>query len=94
MIVQVRMRIDRLAVDDAFISRIHVVIRYENLSQASREKIWKQFFDKLSDERLDFVITPRARAYVLENEIIKNIEWNGREIRNGNIFLSRVLPPL
>lgn len=69
--------------DDAFISRIHVVIRYEKLKEDDRRKIWEQFFDKLTDERQDFIITRRAKQYVLEDEVISKIEWNGREIRNG-----------
>ncbi|PLB36595.1 P-loop containing nucleoside triphosphate hydrolase protein [Aspergillus candidus] len=68
--------------DDAFISRIHVVIRYEKLKEDDRRKIWEQFFDKLTDERQDFIITRRAKQYVLEDEVISKIEWNGREIRN------------
>lgn len=70
--------------DDAFISRIHVIIRYENLKEDDRKKIWEQFFDKLTDERDDFTVTRRAKSYVLEDEIISKMEWNGREIRNGN----------
>ncbi|RDH36293.1 hypothetical protein BDQ94DRAFT_185416 [Aspergillus welwitschiae] len=69
--------------DDAFISRIHVVIRYDNLSEENRRTIWEQFFDKLTDERHDFVVTRRAKSYVLEDEVISKMQWNGREIRNA-----------
>jgi ATP-dependent Clp protease ATP-binding subunit ClpA len=69
--------------DDAFISRIHVVIRYDNLKHEDRKRIWEQFFDKLTDERDDFIITRRAKTYVLEDDVISKMEWNGREIRNG-----------
>lgn len=69
--------------DDAFISRIHVIIRYENLSAESRRKIWAHFFDKLDDEREDFKTTRRAKDYVLGDGEISQMEWNGREIRNG-----------
>ncbi|KAF7555179.1 hypothetical protein G7Z17_g2379 [Cylindrodendrum hubeiense] len=69
--------------DDAFMSRIHVVIYYDKLGIDDRRKIWEQFFDKLSDEREDFVITGRAKSYVLEDDTICQIEWNGREIRNA-----------
>lgn len=72
--------------DDAFISRIHVVIRYDNLSEENRRTIWEQFFDKLTDERNDFVVTRRAKSYVLEDEVISKMQWNGREIRNGMVF--------
>ena len=37
--------------DDAFISRIHVIIRYDAFTDVERSKIWNQFFDKLKRER-------------------------------------------
>lgn len=73
--------------DDAFISRIHVIIRYDNLSADSRRKIWSHFFDKLDDEREDFKTTQRAKDYVLRDGEISKMEWNGREIRNGMLTL-------
>jgi ATP-dependent Clp protease ATP-binding subunit ClpA len=72
--------------DDAFISRIHVIIRYENLKTEDRERIWKQFFAKLNDERKDIAIDSRAKRYVLQDSMMKEIQWNGREIRNGKSY--------
>ncbi|KAH7131325.1 hypothetical protein EDB81DRAFT_137368 [Dactylonectria macrodidyma] len=69
--------------DDAFMSRIHVVIYYDKLGIEDRRQIWGQFFDKLSDDREDFIITGRAKSFVLEDDTICQIEWNGREIRNA-----------
>jgi hypothetical protein len=69
--------------DDAFMSRIHVVIAYENLGSRDRARIWKQFFNKLSEDRQDMTITSRAKRYVLEDESVAELDWNGREIRNG-----------
>lgn len=70
--------------DDAFVSRVHVVIRYENLSDKDRAKIWTQFFNKLQAERGKYItISRKARRYVLEDEEVTKIPWNGREIRNG-----------
>ncbi|KAK6839088.1 hypothetical protein PG987_004954 [Apiospora arundinis] len=70
--------------DDAFISRIHLVIHYEPLGESDRYTIWKQFFAKLEDERTDIMVTGRARSYVLNDPEITKVKWNGREIRNGN----------
>src|SRR6266566_3691141 len=53
--------------DDAFVSRIHVIIAYDNLGVPERQKIWKQFFKKLGDERKDIYIDGRAKKYVLED---------------------------
>ncbi|KAK6827299.1 ATPase [Apiospora arundinis] len=69
--------------DDAFISRIHVVIYYEDLGEPERKQIWKQFFDKLERERKDSIIVEsRAKHFVLNDTEIRKIPWNGREIRN------------
>lgn len=57
--------------DDAFMSRIHVIIHYKNLEEDERKQIWTQFFDKLEDEREDFKITRRAKDYVLVDGPIK-----------------------
>ena len=69
--------------DDAFMSRIHVFIDYDNLGEKERQQIWKQFFNKLANERKDIYVDGRAKRYVLEDPDMRNIEWNGREIRNG-----------
>lgn len=70
--------------DDAFVSRVHVVIRYENLSDKDRATIWTQFFNKLQAERGRYItVSRKARRYVLEDEEVTKIPWNGREIRNG-----------
>lgn len=73
--------------DDAFVSRIHVIIYYDKLGLDDRKRIWKQFFDKLNDERVDFLVTKRAKSYIFDDEIMCQMEWNGREIRNGTSSL-------
>lgn len=78
--------------DDAFISRIHSVIHYEGFSDSERERIWEQFFKKLESERRTKVkIDPDARKYVLSHEDMKAVQWNGREIRNGEQRLYHAL---
>ncbi|KAK7926599.1 hypothetical protein PG985_003597 [Apiospora marii] len=70
--------------DDAFISRIHVVIHYEDLEEPQRKQIWKQFFDKLERERKDSIIVEsRAKHFVLNDSEMRKLPWNGREIRNA-----------
>ncbi|KAK8102066.1 hypothetical protein PG984_015212 [Apiospora sp. TS-2023a] len=69
--------------DDAFVSRIHLIIHYSPLGEPERRTIWSQFFEKLEDERSDISITGRARNYVLDDPEIRDVEWNGREIRNA-----------
>ncbi|KAI1746508.1 P-loop containing nucleoside triphosphate hydrolase protein [Xylaria castorea] len=69
--------------DDAFISRIHLVIYYKDLGEPQRKQIWKQFFDKLERERRDdMIVESRAKHFVLNDSEMRNIPWNGREIRN------------
>ncbi|OTA99940.1 hypothetical protein M426DRAFT_247250 [Hypoxylon sp. CI-4A] len=59
--------------DDAFASRIHVPLRYTNLSENSRRTIWRNFCDRvpggvdLSDKELD---------------ALAKRELNGRQIKN------------
>ncbi|KAK8081104.1 ATPase [Apiospora hydei] len=70
--------------DDAFISRIHVVIHYEDLGEPQRKRIWEQFFDKLERERKESIIVEsRAKHFVLNDSEMRKIPWNGREIRNA-----------
>ena len=82
--------------DDAFISRIHVVIYYEDLGEEQRRQIWKQFFDKLERERKDTIIVEsRAKHFVLNDSEMRKLPWNGREIRNCKAPLfNTTSPPL
>ena len=64
--------------DDAVISRIHMVIPYENLGLVEARRIWKMWL-----ERDVINVSLEATRYVLENEDMVAIKWNGREIRNG-----------
>ncbi|CAG8972116.1 hypothetical protein HYALB_00008121 [Hymenoscyphus albidus] len=69
--------------DDAFISRIHVVIHYEKFNDEYRQRVWTQFFNKLESERKkEIAISSSAKKYVLNDPDMRRIPWNGREIRN------------
>ncbi|KAL9621376.1 MAG: hypothetical protein Q9160_004136 [Pyrenula sp. 1 TL-2023] len=71
-------------IDDAFESRLHAIIHYKRLDDSKRAKIWDAFFHKLKkDKKGKVLIGQQARKFVLENEAIKKLEWNGREIRNA-----------
>ena len=87
-------------IDDAFISRVTVVLQYEHLTDDTRKKIWHGFFDKLRNdmEKIDHSsnknidgsssqqkveIGKYARDYVLYDSEVKDLQWNGREIRNA-----------
>lgn len=77
--------------DDAFISRIHTVIHYENFSRIEQDRIWAQFFTKLEKERRkDIRIHHSAREYISGNKDLRKIEWNGRQIRNGESSIKRI----
>ncbi|GFF22121.1 ATPase family AAA domain-containing protein 3B [Aspergillus udagawae] len=70
-------------IDEAFISRVHVIIGFEKLDSNQRKKIWKSFLDKLRAERKGQIrVTPACTNYVLGDEM-SSMEWNGREIRNA-----------
>jgi hypothetical protein len=70
--------------DPAFFSRIHVYIGYKPLDAEGRKRIWLQFFKKLETERGDEVnVKAGAKRYILSDDVLKDIDWNGREIRNA-----------
>ena len=68
-------------------SRIHLSLGYDALSDDARTQIWENLFQKLKDDyksggseiRYDY----DAKQYVTKNEDVKALKWNGREIRNG-----------
>ena len=77
--------------DEAFMSRIHVAVGYDALDDQAREQIWESFFRKLKENhrnggpKIDYDYD--AKQYVRKSEEVKNLEWNGREIRNGKYQL-------
>jgi len=74
-------RIDTM--DEAFMSRVHVVIGFEKLSDNTRVAIWKNFFAKLRKEMKEIRVADEAEQYVLGDPEIIGMDWNGREIRNA-----------
>jgi ATP-dependent Clp protease ATP-binding subunit ClpA len=69
--------------DDAFLSRIQVAITYKKLDIQSQKRIWHRFFKKLREESRDIGVSWEAEQYVANEETIKSMDMNGREIRNG-----------
>lgn len=70
--------------DPAFFSRIHVYIGYKPLDKDGRKRIWKQFFQKLETERAGEVqVRSGAKRFIMSDDVLDGIEWNGREIRNA-----------
>ncbi|KAF2141541.1 uncharacterized protein K452DRAFT_308644 [Aplosporella prunicola CBS 121167] len=75
-------RIDTM--DDAFMSRVHVVVGFDSLDAATRKAIMESFFQKLSDEMGSQIrVSPEAKNYLLTDKEVANLDWNGREIRNA-----------
>lgn len=68
--------------DEGFKSRIQLSLYYPKLTQASRCKVWQNFFDRLDND-------PVARVELDIEDLRKNavplsrFELNGREIRNA-----------
>jgi hypothetical protein len=65
--------------DRAFKSRIHLSLRYEDLSCAARENIWHAFLEKT---RTDGVV---LHGEITPNELkmLSERNMNGRQIRNA-----------
>jgi hypothetical protein len=69
--------------DDAFISRIHIQLYYPDFNDDDRRKVWQTFMDKLKKERGSSIrLSIEAKEYIAGSQI-KEVKWNGREIRNG-----------
>ena len=80
--------------DEAFMSRIHLSLGYEPLSNNAREKIWDNLFKKLQQDHKrggpEITYEYDAKRYVRSRDV-QVLEWNGREIRNGKLTSSRKL---
>jgi hypothetical protein len=78
--------------DEAFMSRIHLSLGYEPLSNNAREKIWDNLFKKLQQDHKrggpEITYEYDAKRYVQSRDV-QALEWNGREIRNGKLIHSR-----
>ena len=75
-------------IDDAILSRVSVVLPYDHLSDETRKKIWRSFFAKVRRES-DLLGTGKveinkyAQQYMLNDPKVRDLQWNGREIRNA-----------
>lgn len=63
------------AFDHAFQSRIHVSLRYRDLTQDARRQVWRAFLEKLTN--FDGPLSPEE-----EDRIVKH-QYNGRQIKNA-----------
>ncbi|PQE06093.1 hypothetical protein CJF30_00005034 [Rutstroemia sp. NJR-2017a BBW] len=78
--------------DEAFKSRIQLALRYENLTENQRRKVWENFIERLGD----IYFTPLINNAPIDSELPPNIDelranlprlakydMNGRQIRNA-----------
>lgn len=71
-------------IDEAFMSRVHVVIGYPQLDDTKRRELWEGFFSKLrNDTNGDIRVAQSAKDYVMQDAKDLKIKLNGREIRNA-----------
>lgn len=71
------------SLDIAVQSRIHLVIRYEDLTKAQKRQVFSSFLNKLQDKDKS-IISPSNRANIDDwvEEIGSEQKLNGRQIRN------------
>jgi SpoVK/Ycf46/Vps4 family AAA+-type ATPase len=68
--------------DEAFKSRVHVSLHYKKLGFEQRNVIWKNCFERA--EKIDaIIVTEAAKRYFSEDQTVKQLDWNGREIQYG-----------
>lgn len=71
-------------IDEAFMSRVHVVVGYPPLDDAKRRELWEGFFTKMrADTNGGIRVLKAAKDYVMQDAKDLNIKLNGREIRNA-----------
>ncbi|KAI4595628.1 hypothetical protein KJ359_006617 [Pestalotiopsis sp. 9143b] len=70
-------------IDEAFLSRVHEIIHFHPLGEASRKVLWKSLLDKVHRDRPDKIQIHMEAITYLEPEEMLQIDWNGREIRNA-----------
>ncbi|KAK7999632.1 ATPase [Apiospora arundinis] len=70
--------------DSAFTSRIHVALHYRALTDADRQKVWVNSFERLERDSAGRVhVSVATREYAYEARDVAALAWNGREIRNA-----------
>jgi hypothetical protein len=70
--------------DAAFTSRIHVALHYGALTDADRERIWMNGFERLERDAGGRVhVSVAAREFAWASTDVRSLRWNGREIRNA-----------
>jgi SpoVK/Ycf46/Vps4 family AAA+-type ATPase len=60
--------------DEAILSRIHLLLRYENLKKKARENIWKSFLKQAETQNRAVTISPKHLGSLTEAEL------NGRQV--------------
>jgi hypothetical protein len=73
--------------DEAFASRIHISMWYPGFDDVKRVKVWKAMIGRLQKERKDIKVPYDLNKYIEKDEDLRKVEWNGREIRNGECNL-------
>ena len=70
-------------IDDAFLSRVHVVLEYKNLDGEMSNRIWEAFFAKLQrDMKGKCIVHSQAKRFIMDGKEGSAVQWSGREIRN------------
>ncbi|KAL9617159.1 MAG: hypothetical protein Q9160_008013 [Pyrenula sp. 1 TL-2023] len=76
--------------DDAFVSRFHLILQYQKLNDEKRGDIWRKFFAKLEhdqrtrkEEDTRIIFENHVQVYITTDTHVQSLEMNGRDIRNA-----------
>lgn len=75
--------------DDAFISRFHLILKFKELNDQDRGNIWRKFFAKLeSDQKklkgdTKITVESQMQTYITTDTQLRSLQMNGRDIRNA-----------
>lgn len=79
------------------IGAFDVKLYYRPFTSEERQRIWQTFIDKLMKDRGSSMRVSIDAKDFIKGKQMKELKWNGREIRNGAYFgynLSGSSPPL
>jgi SpoVK/Ycf46/Vps4 family AAA+-type ATPase len=60
--------------DPAILSRIHVMLKYDDLSKEAEKKIWKQFLLKACTSKGPAIVSDEELTHLVNNKL------NGRQV--------------
>lgn len=79
------------AFDESFQSRIHVSLYFPQFNEFVRAKLWDRLLIALEKDHGNLYIASNASKYIEEDDAVRELHWNGKQMQNGKSFVSETL---